>query len=151
MSLGFSLTTTSEMLDGRSWFSSFLSTLLRMPLEMAPIKKETMKASLLYVRQAKNKMATTIEVVEPIHKTTLFHDDDDDSSLEDSFVDICNKVGEDRVVEKRESDDDDDARATGQRGSCCADDCAKRPNGLLKGFCDNGNPAMNSVSRIRRR
>lgn len=109
-----------------------------------------MKASLLYVRQAKNKMATTMEVVEPIHKTILFKDDDDDSSLEDSFVDICNKVDEDRVDEKRESDDDD-ARAMGQRGSSCADDCAKRPNGLLKGFCDNGNPTMNSVSRIRRR
>ena len=83
-----------------------------------------------------------MEVVEPIHRMTLFHND---SLLEDSFVDICNRF-KDRF-EKRESD------VHGCAMGWASEYCANKPLpiGLLKGFRANGNPTMNSVPRIRRR
>ena len=46
-----------------------------MPLEMAPMKKDTMSASRLTAKTAKNVRATNVDVVDPIHKTTSFKDD----------------------------------------------------------------------------
>ena len=51
---------------GRSCFNSFFNTLLRIPLDIDPMKKLTIKASRFQARTMKNVPATTAEVVDPI-------------------------------------------------------------------------------------